>query len=312
MKIACSFFYTDDRYKHLADVAIKSFKTWHPDIDVFIFDKNNIDSEMVYDYSAGYCKFYYASTLFDKGYTKVISLGVDTITCSRLTEMINSSEDVLVSLDFNHSHIFNNVVINSHEWFNADVICFNNKNLIDDILTLMRDITISKFFEQGLLCQILKVQPNKYTHKVLDVEDNTGVYNGRLFYYDENYSKSFHQNYPYPLRIENNELVSPLNKKIKVIHMVEGFGVSNKDVFINKVNLCKVGMFNDETKSYFINNCGIEQEWFNNLMTDDDYPKDLNLYEHRVASGFPSGRKLKIDDGAEIFNHLLEKFSLSV
>lgn len=308
MKIACSFFYSDDRYSPLAEMAIQSFKNWHPEIDVFIFNKDNIDHDMVYNYAAGYCKFYYASILFDKGYDKVISLGVDTITCNRLDEFINNNEDVLVSLDFNYGITLNQIHILPSEWFNADVICFNNKNLLEDILFIMREQITSSYFEQALLCQILKIQPNKYSHRILDIQDPSSVYNCRVYSYNYEGTHIFHKHYPYPFRIENNELISPLNKKIKVIHLVEGFGTLSKEDFIKKVNCCKGEMWNEETKNYFINNCGISKELFETKMTEENYPSILTAYDVKTSAGFPSGRKLSIDDNASIFNELIKKF----
>jgi len=306
-KIACSFFYTDDRYNHLAELAITSFKKWHPDIDVFIFNKDNIDHEMVYDYTAGYCKFYYASTLFDKGYDKVISLGVDTITCNRLDELIDNNEDVLVSLDFNYGITLNQIPLSPNNCFNGDVVCFNNKDLLNELLYIMREHPISHYLEQGLLSQILWIQPNIYTHRVLDIHDTSSVYNCRVYYYDESNNHSFHKHYPYPFKVENEALISPLNKKIKVLHLVKGFGTLNKESFINEVNSCKNGMWNEETKKYFIDKCGISEEWFKNHMTLEEYP-EIKLYEVKTPANFPSGRKIRLENNTNIYDILKNKF----
>jgi hypothetical protein len=307
-KIACSFFYTDDRYDHLAKLAIQSFKTWHPDIDVFIFDKNNIDHEMVYNYTAGYCKFYYASTLFDKGYDKVISLGVDTVTFNRLDELIDNNEDVLVSLDFNYEITLNQIFLPSNNCFNGDVVCFNNKDLLNELLFIMREYPISHYLEQGLLSQILYIQPNKYTHRVLDIQDPTSVYNCRVYYYDQENNHCFHKHYPYPFKVENNKLLSPLNKTIKVLHLVEGFGTLNKEDFIEKVNICKEKIWNEETKKYLINQCNISEKWFEEKMTNDNYPKELNLFEQKTPANFPSGKKIKLENDTSIYDVLKNKF----
>ena len=303
--IACSFFYTDDRYKLLADIAISSFKTFHPDIDVVIFDKTNIDQEMVLDYSAGYCKFYYAGTLFDKGYKKVISLGVDTITCGRLDEFINNSEDVLTALDFKYPITFNHIHIPDTKHVNADVICFNKKEIIDEILNLMQNYT-NNYLEQGALNQVIIIENNKYTSKIVDDVNEPVVYNNRIYINSKN--QIVQQIFPYKFTVENNKLISLTGKIIKIIHLVRGFGALEKTKFIDEVNICKRKIFNDVTKNYLITVCGINSSWFTTMMIEDDWPKDLNILSAKTTLHFPSGRKLKfIDNETSIKQYLSEK-----
>jgi hypothetical protein len=305
-KIACSFFYTDDRYELLANIAISSFKTFHPDIDVFIFNKAIIDQELVLDYTAGYCKFFYARTLFDKGYDKVISLGVDTITCGKLDEFLNNNEDVLTSLDFNYAITFNGIHIPADKHINADVVCFNNKEIIDECLLLMKEYP-NEYFEQGALNQILVFDNIKYTSKIVDKNAEV-VYNNRLYEIDPLKSIwGYHKTYPYNFKIENNNLISPTNKIIKIIHLVRGFGCLNKDQFIREVNLCKTTIFNEQTKNFLISICGINENWFTEKMKPEDWPNDLILNLKKVPSGFPSGRKLNFNKHLDISSYLNEK-----
>jgi len=305
-KIACSFFYTDDRYKHLADLAIQSFKTWHPDIDVFIFDKNNIDLNMPYNYTAGYTKFYYASTLFRKGYNKVISLGVDTVTCGRLDEFINNEEDVLTTLDFNYGINFNGINIPADHHYNADVICFNNKFFIFDLLRLMRKYA-NDYFEQGALNQMLAITDSKYSYKNVDYMDQKVVYNCRAYYRDEGNNNSFHGQYPYPFRVEEDKLISPLEKIVKIIHFVKGFGTFDKPRFVQEINSIKDGVFNEETKKFIIEKCGVPQSWFDTKMTEEEYPENLKLHPSKTNAMFPRGDKLKFDGDINISDYLNKK-----
>lgn len=295
MKIGCSFFYTDTRYKHLAQAAIASFKCWHPDVDVFVFDHTNIDVKMPLKYSAGYCKYWYARSLFDKNYDKVISLGVDTFTCGYLKEFIEDNEhDALCTLDFNdHELTFNNILIPRNEHVNADVICFNNKNFLDEVLNLVT-VCPNQYFEQGALNQILNV-PSPFKIKTVDTNDKDYVYNCRLYYANrDDTDNALWRTRDYT--VKNNKLHNLCGREIRVIHHVLGFGATPKDGFIHKVNLLKTIAFNEESKQFFINSCNIPSDWFSNLMTDADWPTDLLLNEQLNIQGFPLGTLLTFND----------------
>ena len=303
MKSVALFMYTDDRFNHLADLSINSFKKWHPEIDIEIRNKHNIDFQKILDYGMSYCRLEYASQLFDQGYNKVIILGVDTITTQRLSEFIDNNEDILTTLDFKYSLNLNEIRISENAHYNADVVCFNNKNAILEILQTMKTCT-SDFLDQGAMNQILSVENTIYTHKNVDSEESNVVYNARI--YSLNNSHHHHDaiigKYPYPFRQENDKLITHTNKVIKVIHMLLGLWECDLQTSVDRINRVKNQMFNEETKSYIINKCGISEDWFKNEMIINEI--DINS----IPTRFSKGDKLNFDKLFNMNNYLTEKF----
>ena len=86
--------------------SVNSFKKWHPDIELKILDDeymkqipgNNFSEKFL---NFGRDKFMYIKKLFvEQGYTKVIVIGADTITCARFDEFLNdNSTPMLATLD---------------------------------------------------------------------------------------------------------------------------------------------------------------------------------------------------------------------
>ena len=154
--------YTDFRFEPMARSAAESFSKHHPDVDTFLLGPNELPifqrSFIKYvsgaSWGIGPVKYLIACELMNKlGYTKVICLGADTLTLSRLDEfMDNDSSHVIASLDANtplgcpfnaHSpekqlpgpagsnsieqeHVTVTPLVDN-EWLhlNADVVCFN-------------------------------------------------------------------------------------------------------------------------------------------------------------------------------------------
>jgi hypothetical protein len=172
-------------YRHNS---VNSFKKWHPDIEVIILNDELLKG---YDmtthfYSGGLSRFLFIRDLFKKGYTKVISLGADTITCSRLDEFLDDNHTpMLCTLDFKNKlppemypTEIQPLFIPTHgvfEWptINSDVSCINNP----DIITKMEKLCHEKqLHEQGAMNFIY---PNGI--KIVDYphEFSTVVYNNR-------------------------------------------------------------------------------------------------------------------------------------
>lgn len=154
--------YTDFRFEPMARSAAESFSKHHPDVDTFLLGPNELpifqQAFVRYvsgaSWGIGPVKYLIAHELMNLlGYTKVICLGADTLTLSRLDEfMDNDSSHVIASLDANtplgcpfndHSpekqvpgpagtdsveqgHIIVTPFMHN-EWLhlNADVVCFN-------------------------------------------------------------------------------------------------------------------------------------------------------------------------------------------
>jgi hypothetical protein len=96
------------KYDSLAKCAVDSFKKFHPEIELhYINDTNFIKYYEKYFQSyelvdhIGIVRYMLAyDIMLKENYDKLIVLGCDTITCSRLDEFINSTEDVLATLNY--------------------------------------------------------------------------------------------------------------------------------------------------------------------------------------------------------------------
>lgn len=105
-KIGCMIFSIGDEFRKMAECAVRSFKKFHPDVDMYYIDETNIDSFEVNKYCNkhirdhyGIFRFAIAAEIMGKNkYDKFIVLGADTITCSRLDEFIDTNdEDMLLT-----------------------------------------------------------------------------------------------------------------------------------------------------------------------------------------------------------------------
>jgi len=220
MKAACLILAVGKRYEKMGLCAKNSFKKFHPDVDLFYITEENIDD---YDCSDSFewCGFGMGKYLLAReimsghSYDKIICLGADTITCSRLDEFLdNNEDDVICTLDYciqfnyhedrkksldtceNDEYVISPVVFYDKSsmqlqmdflpifnqeryekyfavgddrfyakdtaYLNADVVCFNNIEFLEDLIKLyayMRsDLSresdkkwIKYYHEQGML-----------------------------------------------------------------------------------------------------------------------------------------------------------------
>jgi hypothetical protein len=152
-KVACTFFnISNDEFKNydndtfFAPNAINSFKKFHPDVEVhYITDENWKDylSELsISEYfdNIGLVRIHIIKELMKvRGYDKVIMLGIDTFTCSRLDEFLdNDTPDMIcssgppyrMSTEYWTPPVidteFEGKVYKDVAFINADVTCFNN------------------------------------------------------------------------------------------------------------------------------------------------------------------------------------------
>lgn len=123
--------------------SIESFKKWHPDIDIIIMGDDDVEGEL------SIARITFAKKMFDRGYTKVIMLGADTITCARLDEFLEDDttpflatldHKMLFHIDFEMKAFF----MPKHgvfEWpqINSDVSCFNTKHVLDEMTRLVSE-----------------------------------------------------------------------------------------------------------------------------------------------------------------------------
>jgi hypothetical protein len=290
--IACCFFYTDERFDELAEMSSTSFKAFHPDIDVHIFNYKNFDITISKEFAPGYAKFCAASSLFDRGYDKVISLGVDTITCARLDEFIENEEDVLVTLDFPYSFAVNDIFCAIH--FNGDVICFNNRRVIEDALYLTRNYC-TEYYEQGAIDILLLGENKKYSYNIVDAENV--IYNCRY--------KGCGDDGPYAFTVTDGKIYTK-GRQLKVLHFVNGIGKLNKKEFEEYLNGWKFKRFNEETKNFMREKCNIGF-WFDKqyeIHCDKDFSFDKVGF-----MGFPEGNKIRHYNSETRFNQIVKELN---
>jgi hypothetical protein len=169
-----------------------SFKKWHPDIDVIILNDELLKP---YDttsqfYSFGLARFLFIRDLFKtQDYTKVISLGSDTITCSRLDEFLQDNQTpMLCALDYKNKFPLdmypddmkpffspNHGII---EWptINSDVTCINKSTVIDEIEKVCHQI---KNHEQTAMNRLYTEKPGLIKIVDFPYEFSRVVYNNR-------------------------------------------------------------------------------------------------------------------------------------
>ena len=254
-KTLCYIFSVGDRFKSLAKCAGSSFRKWHPDIDIKWEHFTKLSTEPV----VGLAKFKYAyKSAVEGNYDKVIILGADTITCSYLDEFFNNDEDILCTLDYPYQLKTKYVTTPATDGHvNADVVCFNNINALNDVI----DLTINYptvYYEQGALNQLLYDSNKKYTSKIVDAPYNQSnvIYNARAkgnitAKSGEKPWKKFTTQF----KVVDNKLVSYDNKQIKVWHYCDGFGGLSNEEFNELMNKWKFEWFNTQTKQFFITEC---------------------------------------------------------
>ena len=262
-KVLCYIFSCGDRFKSLANCAGRSFKQWHPHIDTLWEHYTEIKNEPV----LGLAKFKYAYNAVTKGnYDKVIILGSDTITCSYLNEFFNNKEDILCTLDYPYRLKTEYVTTPRDGHVNADVVCFNNINALNDIINLAINYP-TVYHEQGALNQLLyssniyiqEYGPiTKYTSKIVDApyDRSNVIYNARAKgnIVAESGSKPW-KKYTTQFKVIDNKLISYDNKHIKVWHYCDGLGGLSNEGFNELINKWKFEWFNTQTKQFFTSQC---------------------------------------------------------
>lgn len=161
MKIGCLIYFYGKKYEKLGPCALESFKIFHPDVTLFYINEtnqNDYDStKLINNYGQGIYKYMLAYEIMIKHKCdKMIILGGDTITCSRLDEFIdNNEDDVLVTLAYPFSIVYPfksgalmggiptpmisyrkaDKIFEEHFHFNSDVACFNNSEALKKVVS---------------------------------------------------------------------------------------------------------------------------------------------------------------------------------
>jgi len=263
MRVACVIYFYGKKYQGLGGCALNSFKKHHPDVDLYHINDTNINDfkSAKYKNLVGHGPFKYmiaAELMIERGYEKVIVLGGDTITCSRLDEFIDNDEvDILATLDYPYQLVTHRIKSpDSETHLNADVVCFNSTKPIISILKLAAQYPI--YHEQGALNEVVWSPQFDYSCKIVDgpYDESKVVYNARAKGNicgqpgEKPWGKFTNQFY-----VKDNKLFTGDHKQIKVWHYCDGFGTIDDARFMELVNNWIYDWFNDETKIFFKENC---------------------------------------------------------
>jgi hypothetical protein len=260
-KVVCVI-YMDDKYRaarpFYAENSVASFKKWHPDIELDVVGGGIIDNDIALS-RIGICK-----QKFDDGYTKVIMLGADTITCHRMDEFLDddttpflatSDSKMPLAYKFNLEHFFS-PKHGVFEWavINSDVSCFNNKEVIEEIIKYID--TKNEWHDQAAMNYVYTQRkdlvkiidfPYEFTRVVYNVRGRGGlgsdcIRDGKMFFgFDGPQIGEFT-----PIRVWKpigDKLYNHDGKHVKAFHFC----------FHNNDDAKK--WFNEETVNFFINHC---------------------------------------------------------
>jgi hypothetical protein len=279
------------RYDGLTKCAIDSFKKFHPDIEVHHITNDNFPEYYEQYFKSfelnnyvGIVRFMLAYELMvDLKYDKMILLGCDTITCSRLDEFIdNNKDEILASLNYPCQESTEYVTtpvfeifpgVYDHGNINADVVCFNNSEALKKVIELSIE-HFSYFGEQGALNELAWVDKS-HSVKVVDFPYPTSnvVYNARSKgVFGTNMIKkgvlAKHgplDGQPSPIKhwyVKDKKLYTHDHKQIKCFHYVEGLAGRSLEEFNEIIDDFKYHWFNSDTINFFKEKCGCS-EFFN-------------------------------------------------
>jgi hypothetical protein len=224
-----------------------------------------------------------------KGYSKIIRLGVDTLTCSRLDEFLDNDEpDVIFSSGPPYSFLqtkywkpktevfeYEGNSYQDVSFINADVTCINNSKMA----TLLHDITFQYWTEhqdQGGMnyCYINQKElginakivdfPYVKTKVLYNVRSKGVACGGNQMYRGQVWSGNYKDpnsiviGNVYPTstyRIKDNKLYTQDSKQIKVFHYAEALGVKSKEEYNETIEEIKHKWFNKETMDFLEQQC---------------------------------------------------------
>jgi hypothetical protein len=280
------------RYNSLATCAIDSFRKFHPDVQIFHITNDNIDEYLqligedvdFYD-QIGIVRYVLAEKVMRKlNIQKMIILGIDTITCSRLDEFLDDNTDILTALNYpcvestaywetpvaEFTDPAGNKFYDSMN-VNADTVCFNNVEALKRVNELSIE-HFSGFGEQGGLNEIIHMEKS-FPFKIVDFPYHRSnvVYNARskgVFGTGMNNEQTPQMHF----YVKNNKLYTHDHKQIKVWHYIEGLSDQNEYEFKALLDKWKLKLFNEETKKFFKEHCScgdffertydIQKDWF--------------------------------------------------
>jgi hypothetical protein len=290
----CPNNYLKDNETFFIPNAINSFKKWNPDVDVHYIHNDNLQE---------YCKLLQIEDMFNHislirlslvinlmkhfNYDKLIFLGIDTITCSRLDELLDDdSYDAIYTLgapqivetEYWKSPIYsfneNGITYHDVAFINGDIACYNNI----ETAQLVFDLTLKNWHEhvdQGTM-NYLFINQEKYNKKVKIVDfpyyKSNVVYNVRSKGVVGGYclvrgnvlngrnGQIISDRYPMlDFYLNDNKLFTSDHKQVKVFHICEGLANRSENdemSYEESVNEIKTMWFNKETIDFLEKECG--------------------------------------------------------
>jgi len=275
------------RYDPLARCAVDSFKKFHPDVDMIYVDDNVFVDyfEKYFDRydlinHVGIVRFMLASEIMKKeGYDKIMILGCDTITCSRLDEFMDDNQSpVIATLNYP-------VVEETESWkaevfrfddlgqthfdvlnLNADVVCFNSLDALDKVIKLSLE-HFSHYGEQGGLNELALTDKSfqvrvpefpYYQSQVVYNARSKGVVGTNMIVKGKLAKHGPRDGEPAPTTrfyVKDDKLFTEDNKQIRVWHYVEGLGGRPDSEFNEILEDFSTNWFNKEVKNFFIERC---------------------------------------------------------
>jgi len=305
-RVGCFVYSRGEFHDRLAQCAINSFKKWHPDVPVYGYEDievsklslpDGIDPQEAYDTpSYGWLVKNGGALQIAKTHSldKIIILGADTITCSRLDEFLGiDSADVLGSLDYAYPLVtpaysgcpfcrlgddmkIHYVGANlkpkdkcehirmGNPHLNADVVCFNSMEALATVVE--RSPLHGHLKEQGALNEICFSKNFDYSLGIIDFPVSgvkNPIYNvqskGNPVPPHLAPGSSAHRAWDYYMSkwyVKSNKLFNWQDRQIKVFHYCEGFGAfENEDSRDGRMNYFINECFNKETKEFYRDEC---------------------------------------------------------
>jgi len=184
-KTACVIYFSDKRFEEMARNAAKSFKKFHPDVDVYLYDSYHyvdafggvFPTTLIGNSPPGVSKFILASwTAVAGAYEKIIILGSDVIVCDYLKEFFDDNKsDVIGTLDFNYPLTIVSGFADSTDKLNqaaftSPLVIKDEKEDIKKIINLnpiLEDITDEREIVNSRSLEVLDIYKHIYSNSNL-------------------------------------------------------------------------------------------------------------------------------------------------
>jgi len=258
-------YYSDNvKFDKFLEVSINSFNYFHKEENFIIKltkqeDLNDLGINK--NLPAGVLKFKVAEKIArEKNANKIIILGADTIICSRLDEFLdNNYHQILATLDYAYTIPLGIKNSNSQNHVNADVVCFNDINILSLLITEYEKNPqmFGDYYEQGVLNYILFSEKFHVSYKIVDspypeskISYNVrgkgpanGLYGGVL-------ARLQFKDYILKYEVKNDKLYTNEGCQIKVFHYCQALGHFGNNEVEEITNCFIFEMFNEDTRKF--------------------------------------------------------------